>query len=54
VAVSIFLRSGQELGAVLISMNEEVQFFERWTRRTSLPSDELATVPVMEIATVIH
>jgi hypothetical protein len=51
-AVSIALRSGEELGAVLISMNDEVLVFERWNRGSGLPSEELATLAVADIATV--
>jgi hypothetical protein len=51
-AVSITLRSGEELGAVLISMNDEVLVVERWDGETRLPSEVLATLPVADIVTV--
>ena len=51
-AVSIVLRSGEELGAVLVSMNDQVLIFEHWNREKGLPGEELATLGVRDISAV--
>jgi hypothetical protein len=51
-AVLIALRSGEELGAVLISVNDEVLVFEHWDSDKGIPSEDLATLGVMDISEV--
>lgn len=49
-AVSLVLRSGEEMGAVLLSANSDVLVFEHWNQERGQPSGELGTVHVSDIS----
>ena len=51
-AVSLVLRSGDELGAVLLSTNGDVVVFEHWNENDGLPSGEPGTLRVGDIRRV--
>lgn len=51
-AVSLVLRSGEELGAVLLSTNGDVLVFEHWNENEGLQSGDPATLRVGDIRLV--
>ena len=51
-AVSLVLRSGEEIGAVLVSTNGDVLVFEHWNKDEGLPSGEPDTMNVSDISKV--